>query len=390
MKLFVLLPRIPYPLEKGDKLRAFHQIQHLSKSHEIYLCALSDTEIHPQAQEVLSRFCKEIRFIKLSKTGIIFNVVAFGLRGLPLQCGYFYQKSAQRKITEYIQECQPDHIYAQLIRVGEYVKKTPIEKTLDYQDVLSKGIFRRIDFSGFWMRCILKTEYRRLLRYEKNIAPYFDHKTIITAVDRELLPVTDKTSVQIVPNGVDFNTFKKNNSHKQFDLILSGNMSYPPNVLAARFLAHEVLPKIWKHRPQTSLVLCGANPCAEVKALANKNIFVTGWVTEISDYYGQSEIFIAPMQIGTGLQNKILEAMAMQLPCVCSSLAAKPLLNLNPQQHLKICETAEDYAETVLEWLENPSLANNFGEAGYHYVKSNYSWEKSNELLEAVISDVLS
>ena len=374
-------------MEKGDKLRAFHQIQHLSKNHEIYLCALSDTTIHPQAKEVLSQFCKEIRFIKLSKIGIIFNVLWFGLRGLPLQCGYFYQKSAQKKIIKYIQEFQPDHIYAQLVRVGEYVKKIPVKKTLDYQDVLSKGVLRRIDFSGFWMRCILKTEYRRLLRYEKNIAPYFDHKTIITAVDRELLPITDKASVKIVPNGVDFNTFKKSHSSKPFDLIFSGNMSYPPNVLAAKFLVHEILPKIWKQRPQTNLVLCGANPCAEIKALADKNISVTGWVTNISDYYGQSKIFIAPMQIGTGLQNKILEAMAMQLPCICSSLAAKPLLNLNSQQHLKICETAEDYAETVLEWLENPILADSFGEAGCYYVKSNYSWEKSNELLESILGN---
>ena len=115
MKIFVILSRVPYPLEKGDKLRAFNQIRELSKRHEIYLCALNDVALHPDAKSVLEKYCKEIYIYSISKWSIIINVLRFFFQGKPLQCGYFYTAAIHKKILRLIATIQPDHIYSQLI-----------------------------------------------------------------------------------------------------------------------------------------------------------------------------------------------------------------------------------------------------------------------------------
>ena len=155
MKLFVLLSRFPYPLEKGDKLRAFHQIKELSKQHEIVLCALSDQKVAQSSIDKLQEYCKAIHIIKLPKWKIYWNLFwQLLFTDKSLQVVYFYNKSAQKKINRIITEYQPDHIYGQLIRVAEYIKNIPIPKTLDYMDALARGMERRIAQSPFYLSLI--------------------------------------------------------------------------------------------------------------------------------------------------------------------------------------------------------------------------------------------
>ena len=170
MKIFVLLSRVPYPLIKGDKLRAFNQIKFLSKKNDIILCALNDSKIYKQEViEALTPFCKSISIINLSKFSIYINIVKALFTGKPLQVGYFYSKKAKREIDKLIKITNPDHIFCQLIRVSEYVKNYNIHKTLDYQDVFSKGIERRMKISSFYFKPFLKLEYNRLKKYEDYI-----------------------------------------------------------------------------------------------------------------------------------------------------------------------------------------------------------------------------
>ena len=154
MRIFILLSRIPYPLEKGDKLRAFHQIKELSKNNEIILCALNPlTNVDKQkAFSTLQPYCRSINFLDLPLSGRIINVARAFLSHLPLQAGYFYNSKASREIKRLIEEYKPDHIYCQLIRTAEYVKNFPVKKTIDYQDVFSFGMKRRITTSSFLLR----------------------------------------------------------------------------------------------------------------------------------------------------------------------------------------------------------------------------------------------
>jgi hypothetical protein len=138
MKLLVILPRVPYPLEKGDKLRAYNQIRFLSKTNEITLCALNDTKLHPNAKSELKPYCKRLYILNISKWSIILNLFKALFKGIPFQVGYFYNRKAKQQIQQIINEVQPDHIYCQLIRVAEYVKNNSTPKTIDYQDVFFK------------------------------------------------------------------------------------------------------------------------------------------------------------------------------------------------------------------------------------------------------------
>ena len=385
MKIFVILSRFPYPLEKGDKLRAYNQIKCLSKNNEIHLCALSDIPIKKEYINALEPWCDSIHVIPISKPGIAFNIFRAFLIGLPLQVGYFYQAQAKRKIKKLLDKIQPDHIYAQLLRVTEYVKDCSLPKTLDYQDVFSMGVLRRSQTANLLFRPILKMEYRRLLKYEEDIFDFFDHKTIISEPDRDLIPHPQKNEIEIVINGVDTDFFRPMNIPKTHELVFTGNMAYPPNVNAAEFLAKEILPLVHKKMPEVRLVLAGAQPTPAVEALKNKYITVTGWLDDIRSSYAGSHIFIAPMRIGTGLQNKLLEAMSMKIPSITSTLASKAL-PVTDGKELRIGQRAEDFAQIILDLLQHPEEAQQMAERAYAFVHENYNWDAATKKLETLIN----
>jgi len=385
MKLLVLLPRVPYPLEKGDKLRAFYQIKELSKYYDIYLVALQDGTLHPDALKMIEPYCKEIHLFKITIFTKCLGIIKAFFKGLPMQCGYFYSKKAKRKIKKLIHYIHPNHIYCFMIRMAEYVKHdNDCNKTLDYQDVLSVGMQRRYEKAAFWKKPFFGYEYKALKRYEKNVFSCFTHKTIITSIDRDLIAHPQKQKIHIISNGIDFERFNYFQTAKNYDLIFAGNMSYPPNVDAVMFLVKNIFPKLLQKFPALKLCICGTTPAPAIKAIACDNIYVTGWVDNISEYYAQSKIFIAPMQLGTGLQNKLLEAMAMKLPCVTTSLAGKPL-EATHNENILICESVDEYVEIITNLLKDKNFYQTISENGYQFVKKNYDWEEIGKRLKDVM-----
>lgn len=386
MKIFVLLSRVPYPIEKGDKLRAYHHIRCLAQHHEIVLCALSDSPVHPEALTILSSICSKVHIIPIKPTGMLWNLLKAFVNGNPLQVGYFYRSSAQSEISKLIQQHKPDHIFCQLIRVSEYLKNLPIPKTLDYQDIFSMGAKRQSETAPFWKKPFLLLEYRRLLKYEQFIFDKFDHKCIISGPDRELLSHPDRNKVVIIPNGVDYDYFKPVIKPKKFDIVFTGNMGYPPNIDAAHFIAKEIFPLVLKKIPAATLLIAGANPHASVKSLQSGNINISGWMPDIRESYAASRIFIAPMRIGTGLQNKLLEAMSMELPCITSPLANQAL-GATVNQDILVGTTAQEYADHIINLLEDPSRAREMAINGFGFVTKNFSWENSSALLEDLFNN---
>ncbi|MGE0560686.1 MAG: glycosyltransferase [Flavobacteriales bacterium] len=386
MKIFVLLSRFPYPLEKGDKLRAFHQIKELSKQHEIILCALSDEPVSKKNLDILGQYCSEIKVVRLYKFQIFFNLFwKLFFSKSSLQVSYFYNKVAHNVINKFIDKTKPDHIYCQLIRVTEYVRKCTIPKTLDYMDALSRGMERRIEESSFYLKPFLKIETERLKRYEHFVFNDFNNLTIISKQDKELIVNIKNDSIVVVPNGVDYSIYQHRISEKKYDLIFTGNMSYPPNVTSAIYIVKELLPIIWKTYPLVNLAIVGANPDSRVIALKSEKVTVTGWVEDISEYYASSKIFVAPMQIGTGLQNKLLEAMAMKLPCITSNLANNAL-GAEHNNNILIGNSPEEYAKHVLNLLENQDIYNSIAENGFNYIKQHFTWEGTTQILENLIT----
>ncbi|MCF8309772.1 MAG: glycosyltransferase [Bacteroidales bacterium] len=386
MRLFVLLPRVPYPIEKGDKLRAFHQLQTLAENHEVILCALSEDKIHPDAYTQLIDIVDKVHFIPFSRFESIYNTIRALFSGKPMQVGYYTHANAGKKIDELIERYQPDHIYAQLLRVAEYVKDKPIRKTLDYQDAFSSNIKRRARQEFFLWKPLFYYESRLLKRYERWIFDYFENKTIISIPDRQLIDHPDKEKIEIVPNGVDTSFFYPLSGQKTYDLLFTGNMNYPPNIHGAEFLVNSVLPLVREHRSGIRILLSGANPHARVKKLAGEQVTVSGWVDDIRESYASARIFIAPMQIGTGLQNKLLEAMAMKLPCITSRLANSSL-NAEEDEEILIGNTAQEYADHIIALLEDDEKSNTLAENGYRFVLDNYDWNQATKKLEHLMMD---
>lgn len=383
MKIFVLLPRIPYPLEKGDKLRAYNQVKQLSKRNEIVLCALNDDPKvdEQQAFQALQPYCVSINFIRINKLQILFGLARAFVKGWPMQCGYFYNRRAARKVDELIAKHKPDMLYGQLVRVAEYIRHKDIPKAIDYQDVFSYGMKRRRDIANCLTRPVFNMEYKRLCRYEAAVFDEFDVKTIISEPDRDLIPHPKKDEILIIPNGVDHDFFKPQEREKNYDLVFTGNMSYPPNVNAVEYLADEIMPIVWSTLPETKLYIAGATPDPKVKKAASDRIIVSGWLDDIRDAYAQSRVFIAPMRIGTGLQNKLLEAMSMRLPAITSPLA-NASLGAQPNKEILIGNSATALAQNIVILLTDAPKAEQIAQAGYDFTNRVYDWGKATEILE--------
>ena len=390
MKIFVLLPRIPFPLEKGDKLRAFNQIKQLAKHNEIVLCALNDDpKVSEQdAFHALQPYCQSVNFIRITKPQILLGLLRAFLKGLPLQCGYFYNRKAARKIDALIAKHKPDMLYGQLLRVAEYIRYKNLPKAIDYQDIFSYGMKRRTDIASCITRPIYNMEYHRLKRYEAAIFDNFDIKSIISEPDRDLFPHERRDEILIIPNGVDHDYFKPQEREKQFDLVFTGNMSYPPNVNAVDYLANDILPIVWKTLPDVKLYIAGATPDPKVKKAASERIIVSGWLDDIRDAYAQSRAFIAPMRIGTGLQNKLLEAMSMRLPAITSPLA-NASLGAKPNEEILVGSNAEEMAQHIITLLTDKEKAERLAQAGFDFTNRVYDWGKATEILENAMSQAL-
>jgi sugar transferase (PEP-CTERM/EpsH1 system associated) len=386
MKLFILLPRVPYPTEKGDKLRAFNQLKQLSRKFEVTLCALNDSVLHEDAIEVLSMYAKNVYIIPVPRLTIYFNLLKTVFSKRPLQVGYFYNKSTDRIIRSLIDQVKPDHIFCQLIRVAEYMRGIPIPKTLDYQDVFSKNVERRLATAPFYMKPFLKMEYARLLRYEHDVFSMFDNKIIISVPDRDLIPHPEREKITVVRNGVDTTFFKPIDREKEYDLVFTGNMGYPPNINAAEFLVNKIIPLVRMKKPDLTILIAGANPNLRVSVLKSSRVEVSGWVRDMRECYARARIFIAPMQIGTGLQNKLLEAMAMKIPCITSPLANQAL-QAKENEEILIAESPEEYARHIINLLSDPGEALKIAENGYQYILKNYSWEKETEKIIKLIGN---
>jgi polysaccharide biosynthesis protein PslH len=376
-----MLSRFPYPLEKGDKLRAYFQLRDLSEHYRIALFCTNEKEVGAAHFDEVSKFCESIHILRLRKAGMLFAALYAVITGKPFQVAYFYRLRHQRTVNRMLEKLRPDHIYCQLIRSSEYVKHYHLcPKTLDYMDALSKGMERRIATEPSYRRWFYKTEFRRLADYERRIFDYFENKTIISSQDRQLILHPDRHSISIIPNGVSAHFFEKLTREKDYELLFTGNMSYPPNVAAAEYLAAEILPQLHARGHKLRLLLSGADPSPKIRALASEYVHVTGWVDDIRESYARSKIFVAPMFLGTGLQNKLLEAMAAGVPCITTKLANNAL-GATDNENILLAENSAAFVEKIIIILTDQSKFHEILNSAHDFVLNNYSWKHQNDLL---------
>jgi glycosyltransferase involved in cell wall biosynthesis len=186
---------------------------------------------------------------------------------------------------------------------------------------------------------------------------------------------------------VDHEFFKPQQQEKRYDIVFTGNMSYAPNVNAVDYLANEILPLVWKQVPEAKMYIAGATPDPKVRKAASDRIIISGWLDDIRDAYAQSRVFIAPMRIGTGLQNKLLEAMSMGLPAITTPLA-NASLGAKPDEEILVGSNAEELARHIITLLTNTEKASQIAQAGFDFTNRVYDWGKTTEKLEASMSSL--
>ena len=379
MKICIVTSRFPYPIEKGDKLRVYHQIRKLSKAHELSLISICDTEPNPSDLSKLKEFCKEIYTFKISKMQSISALFQALFHSKPFQVAYFYNKGHHKKITSIINNIQPDHIFCQLVRVCEYVKELPTQKTLDYMDAFSKGMQRRAVRARFLRSIMYKSEARRLEKYETDVFDYFNHHCVISRQDAEEL--THSSKIKVIPNGVNTEYFKAINDEKEYDIGFIGNLGYTPNIEAVHYIMDSIKPGLPKG---SKILIAGARPPLSVSRYAGGNVDVVGWVEDIRDSYSKVKVFVAPLFHGIGQQNKILEAMSMGIPCVTNSMVNNAI-GATDKRHILIADTPSEFVAAIEELLNNEELYQAIVRKARAFVAQNFSWEEQGRRLTALM-----
>ncbi|HOS47766.1 MAG TPA: glycosyltransferase [Bacteroidia bacterium] len=388
MKLLFLTSRFPYPLEKGDKLRAYYLIKSLSKHFDIYLFAINETSVSKKDLDELTPYCKAIEVGIVNKFSSVLSIAKNTFnKNIPFQVAYFYDEKVMQQLSAFTEKHQPEAMFCHLIRMSEYAKQLNIRRSvLDYMDTFSKGMERRGEKSNSLMSIPVKIEHERLTKYEHDIFDKFRHKIIISKQDRDWLPHAENNKIEIVANGVDTNFYTHSKSEKKFDLLFVGNMSYPPNILAVQYAAKEIMPLFKSAGKKTKLLIAGATPTSETTSLASDQIIISGWVDDVRTVFNESRIMIAPMLISIGLQNKILQGMAMEIPCVISSFANNAL-GATPEEEVLIADNPTEYFNQIERLLNDEDLRLRITENARKFVVKNFNWdENTNKITQMILS----
>ena len=388
MKIVIVLPRFPYPLEKGDKLRAYHQVAELSRENDIYLFAVSHKGVTEEQREALAPYCKEMEVVTPPRWVSVKNVVRNYIATKSLQLGYWDSQRARRRCRQFVQRVKPDVVYSQMVRTMPLVARLDVPKVMDFQDALSMNTERRMERSkGLW-RHILHFEFKMLRSTEYKAFRVFNRLTIISEADRDAIPHRASDQIRVVPNGVDFDYFHPLDLPKNQDVVFCGNMQYKPNVDAATYLVREVMPLVWEKCPGATVTLAGATPTGAVRALASERVAVVGSPEDIRPSYAQSRVFVAPMRMGSGLQNKLLEAMALGVPCVTTPLANQAL-GATPGQELLLGTDAAQLAGHIVALLGDEAMRNGLSERASRFVRERFSWQSVGNQLNSILHEAV-
>jgi glycosyltransferase involved in cell wall biosynthesis len=390
MKIAIVTSRFPYPLEKGDKLRAYQQIRLLyERGHEIHLFAVSDSPVSEESLSKLNVYCKLITIHRLGRINILLNVLLSYITFSSVQSLYFFNKGFQRLIQEKISGSDFDVAYFQLCRTALYAKNIlNVPLVLDYQDAFSKGMYQRANSGPFPLSVFFSLEATLLNKFERKCHEKFDAFSIISESDLFNMNLESNDGVAIIPNGVDCSYFNNVNPSEEVDVLFVGNMGYKPNIEASQFLVKEIMPIVWRTRPQVKVMLAGANPSQEVVSLSGPNVQVTGWVDDIRTCYSMAKVFVAPMISGTGLQNKILEAMSMRLATITTGLCAKSFIH-GHERVLMVKDQIDDIASGIIALLDSPEGLTKIGDDSRRYVMENYNLDSIGEKLEQLFVDTI-
>ncbi len=386
MKILYLTARQPYPVTKGDQIIAYEQIKELSKNHEIYLVSFYNKDYKILVNE-MNKYCKKLYLFKDSKIKqlIAASKTVFNFSSIQANC--YYRYDVNKKIKEVYNEIEPDIIHVQSFRMARYFLDENIKnKSIDLIDAYSLNMLNRAKKAKNILKLLWYSEYHLLKRFEKDILKRYKYKFIVAERDKDYL---QDSGIVVNYNGTSLNNENKKeiNKNNNVNIIFQGNMSYYPNVQAVIFLIEELLPKIKLLCSNVKLLVVGSNPSKEILKYKSEDIEFTGYVESMKPYLNSADMAIYPIFSATGIQNKVLEAMASKIPCIVSKEAASGVLGLVDMKNILIADNLDQYISCFEYILNNKDDINLIVNEGYNLIKEKYSWGRNVSVLEKIWID---
>ncbi|OOG21964.1 sugar transferase [Thioalkalivibrio denitrificans] len=392
--LLYLVHRIPFPPNKGDKIRSFNLLKHLAGRFRVHLGSFVDDPHDWRYQDEVAAYCESLCLLPLNPRRARLRSVAGLLSGVPLTVPYYADRRMALWVSETL-ERGVDHALVFSAAMAQYLprEQEQLHTVIDFCDVDSDKWRQYAQGHRFPMNWVYRREARTLLGFERRLASACDASVFVSEQEaklfRELAPESS-ARVHAIDNGVDTDYFSPERDYpdpykgKGAALVFTGAMDYWANVDAVTWFAKEVFPRVRAARSDARFVIVGARPTPEVRRLEEQpGVHVTGAVQDVRPYLAHARAAVAPLRIARGVQNKVLEAMAMGRPVVATPQALDGLRDC-PEMRWLVAEAPADLAKLCLQTLEDGDSAGH-GAKGRACVLAHYSWAEHMDRLMALL-----
>jgi len=392
MKVLFLAPRVPFPLTRGDSLRIYNIIQEIRKSHKVGLVSISNSNKRISDIEEIDSLVDYSKTIKRSKMksylGIPYSMMRYRKS---VNESFYFSNRINEAIRNSVDSFDPKCLFSFFIRMSQYVERKyeDILKVVDLVDCYSYRYKERSKKEYFPISMIYKIESILVGQSERLSIRLNDECIISSRQDKKrICNGNNKDNLSVVNNGVSIEQFEFVTSEERPKnvILFHGNMSYHPNIDAVCFFVSEVIPIIVDKYPNTMFKVVGKKPSSKVLSLDNNsNVSVTGFVESMQSELANATISVAPLRLGVGIQNKVLEAMASGIPVVCSSKAAAPITG-SRNSPLQVADSPQAFASKIFALLESSELRDELAKKARSLIEKKFSWEAAgnriNKLLE--------
>lgn len=380
--LLLLIHRIPYPPNKGDKIRSYHLLKHLAGQYRVHLATFVDDADDWQHVPKVEAMCASSHFAPLNPTLARVRSLGALLKNRSLSLDYYRDASLERWVDATVARNNISRVLVFSSAMAQYADKYPqARRVVDFCDVDSDKWRQYADQKSWPMSWLYRHEARQLLSYERRVARDYDASLFVSAPEAQLfrdLAPESSARIGFFNNGVDTDYFSPHTEYAnpyqagERAIVFTGAMDYWPNVDAVQWFSAEVLPQLRTRFADLRFYIVGARPTQAVRDLGNlPGVTVTGTVPDVRPYIFHAQASVAPLRIARGIQNKVLEAMAMATPVVVSPQALEGIEAM-PGAELVLADGAEAFVEAVSGMLHARQDA--MGRAARTCVERQYSW----------------
>ena len=394
--LLYLVHRIPYPPNKGDKVRSYHILKHLAARHRVFLGTFADDPDDLQHVARLRELCAELRVIELSPRLARLRSVSGFAANEPLSVAYYRNAELARWVDSTLAKEAIDACIVFSSAMAQYVAGADAPRTvlIDFVDVDSAKWAQYANSRWWPLSWVYRREGSRLLAFERAAADRATRAFFVTDAEADLfrrLAPGCVGRIETIGNGVDTEQYAPSQALPSpfatgsLPVVFTGAMDYWPNVDGVRWFAEEVLPRVLDALPNAHFTIVGMRPTAAVKALASARVTVTGTVPDVRPYLQHAAVVVAPLRVARGIQNKILEAMAMARPVVATDACGAGIDAVNGR-HFVTAHDAATMADAVVSLLRDGEAARMMGNAARARIVARYTWAAQLRLLEEALA----